>query len=77
MDISIDRENARKLGGAAFLIRIQFRQNTSWQGTIQWLDEKKTAHFRSMLEMILLMHEALVTNSSENLANRKHAWAKK
>jgi hypothetical protein len=33
-------------GSAAFYVRIHFRQNASWQGTIQWLDEKKTVSFR-------------------------------
>ena len=46
-------------GGASFLIRIQFRQNASWQGTIQWLEEKKTMRFRSVLEMLSLMQEAV------------------
>jgi predicted Rdx family selenoprotein len=43
---------------ASFLIRIQYRQNASWQGTIQWLEEKKTRQFRSELEMMMLINEA-------------------
>ncbi len=42
-----------------FLVRIQFRQNASWQGTIQWLDSEKTRTFRSFLEMTMLIQEAL------------------
>lgn len=45
--------------GSSFLIRIQYRQNASWQGMIQWLDGKKSRHFRSFLEMVMLMQEAL------------------
>lgn len=48
-----------QLGGSNFLVRIQFRQNASWQGTIQWLDKRQTKHFRSMLEMMMLIQDAL------------------
>lgn len=47
---------------ASFLIRIQYRQNASWQGTIQWLDQKKTKKFRSELELMMLINEATHTN---------------
>ncbi|UWG98581.1 hypothetical protein LPY66_07260 [Dehalobacter sp. DCM] len=47
---------------ASFLIRIQYRQNASWQGTIQWLDQKKTRKFRSELELMMLINEATQTN---------------
>ncbi len=69
-----DKKPARKLGGATFVARIQYRQNASWQGTIQWLDGKKTAPFRSALEMILLMHEALETNNSGDLPCKLNVW---
>lgn len=46
---------------ASFLIRIQYRQNASWQGTIQWLDQKKTKKFRSELELMMLINEATQT----------------
>lgn len=26
---------------ASFLIQVQFRQNATWQGSIQWLDKKR------------------------------------
>lgn len=45
--------------GQAFFIRIKFRQNNCWQGSIQWLEGQKTQSFRSLLEMILLINEAL------------------
>ncbi len=44
---------------ATFVVQVQFRQNATWQGTIQWLEEKKSRKFRSLLEMIKLMDEAL------------------
>lgn len=44
---------------ATFIIQIQFRQNSTWQGTITWSEEKKTKHFRSTLEMLKLMDDAM------------------
>ena len=44
---------------ATFTIRILFRQNASWQGTITWLEGKQEQSFRSVLELIFLMDNAL------------------
>ena len=44
---------------ATFLVRILFRQNASWQGSITWLEGKQEQSFRSVLELILLMGSAL------------------
>ena len=44
--------------GTTFLIRVQFRQNATWQGRIEWLEGKKTRPFRSVLEMSQLIQEA-------------------
>ena len=44
---------------ATFEIQVIFRQHTSWQGTILWLEKKMEQSFRSVLELILLMDSAL------------------
>jgi len=44
---------------ATFEMQIIFRQHTSWQGVITWLEEKMEQSFRSVLELILLMDSAL------------------
>ena len=44
---------------ATFMVKILFRQHTSWQGTITWLEKKSEQPFRSVLELILLMDSAL------------------
>ena len=48
-----------KSGDATFTIHVQFRQNASWQGTISWIQGNKTQRFRSELEMIKLMIDAM------------------
>ncbi len=44
---------------ATFRIKVLFRQGASWQGTIEWLEEKLETSFRSVLELIKLMDSAL------------------
>lgn len=44
---------------ATFAVRVLFRQNASWQGSVKWLEGDKEEQFRSVLELILLMDSAL------------------
>ena len=53
----IHRERRGALG--TFLIRVCFRQNASWQGTVQWLETGKELKFRSTLELLMMMDSAL------------------
>lgn len=51
---------------ATFSLRILFRQNTSWQGSLIWLEGNQEQSFRSVLELITLLDSALTQkNSSE------------
>lgn len=47
---------------AAFLLHVQFRQNSTWQGTLEWIPEKKPKRFRSELELISLIAKSLKDN---------------
>ena len=42
-----------------FIVRVQHRQNSSWQGRITWMEEDKTINFRSVWELIKLMESAV------------------
>lgn len=42
----------------SFLLKFKYHQNHSIQGTIQWLEKRKTVHFRSLMELIMLLKEA-------------------
>ena len=42
-----------------FAVRIIFRRNASWQGSVVWLEGSQEAHFRSALELASLMGSAL------------------
>lgn len=63
-------------GGTNFLVRIQFRQHATWQGTIQWLEVNKTLSFRSMLEMVHLMEEAVERHTDLERQHHLRSWNK-
>lgn len=66
----VDAEEFRTLKGdkGTFVVQVLFRQHGTWQGTITWTEQKKTQRFRSALEMIRLMDEALsCTTENDNL----------
>ena len=49
----------RKGSLATFVVKVLFRQHTSWQGSVTWVEQKSEQSFRSVLELILLMDSAL------------------
>jgi len=53
---------------ATFAVKVLFRQNASWQGSVVWLEEKREESFRSALELLLLIHSALSEAISESKA---------
>lgn len=44
---------------ATFSVRVMFRQNASWQGSLTWLEKGSEQSFRSVLELIMLIHSVL------------------
>jgi len=49
----------------AFEVMVYNKQNATWQGRIQWIDQKQKQNFRSELEMLKLMNEALSEGETE------------
>ena len=43
---------------ATFAVRVLFRQNASWQGSILWVEGDREESFRSVLELIFLLDSA-------------------
>lgn len=52
-------EQMPKTTKASFVIHVEYQENATWQGTLTWTNTKKTAHFRSALEMIKLIDSAM------------------
>jgi hypothetical protein len=44
---------------ASFKLNIMFRQNSSWQGGLVWIENHAESQFRSLLELIMLLDNAL------------------
>lgn len=44
---------------ATFIIHVRYRQNSTWQGEIRWVGRDKVQRFRSGLEMLRLMDQAV------------------
>ena len=54
-------DNQRDMGSTkgTFEITVKFMQNSTWQGQIHWVEKDQKQNFRSALEMLKLMDEAL------------------
>lgn len=73
--IMSDKELLSKRGDlGTFIIRVQHRQNSSWQGRITWMDEDKTVYFRSVWEMIKLVENALDTVCDQEDIQEDPSW---
>lgn len=44
---------------ADFILHVQFRHNSTWQGTLEHISEKKIKRFNSELEMIRMILDAI------------------
>ena len=55
-----DTELLEKRGKlATFIIRVQQRQNSNWQGRITWVEKGRTLRFITIMEMVRLIETAL------------------
>ena len=63
-DVIEEARRARKKAPpiATFRISVLFRQNASWQGNILWVDRDMESQFRSALELIGLLDNALTVS---------------
>ena len=58
-----------------FIVRVQHRQNSSWQGRLTWVDQDQTVNFRSIWEMIKLIESAVDTVSEpEDEEEPEQGW---
>lgn len=52
-----------------FIVRVQHRQHSSWQGRVTWVDQDKTVYFRSVLELMKLIDGAINDGPFEEFDN--------
>ena len=58
------------------MVRIISQENSTWQGQVTWLDGEQTESFRSMLELIKLMDEAVAIGENDGGEYRQEAIAR-
>ena len=63
-------------GGTSFIVRILNCQQNNWKGEIRWLDGQDTVYFRSLLEMIMLIQEALEKQNIHAEVDDFRSWIK-
>ena len=59
MDSFAPPVHVRRGATATFEVQVLFRQHTSWQGVLVWREKNMEHSFRSVLELVFLMHSAL------------------
>lgn len=53
---------------ATFKVRILFRQNASWQGSVMWLETRHEENFRSEIELLSMIRQALVPAQKQRMS---------
>ena len=48
-----------------FIVQVQYRQNTTWQGQVLWAEKNEKEHFRSALELIRMIDNALSEEAAD------------
>ena len=64
-----------------FIIRVEQRQHSSWQGRVTWVEEGKTENFRSTLELLKMIDGALdgrdIKEDAEEENQERAVWRTK
>jgi len=70
-----DKELLRKHGElGTFIVRVQHRQNSSWQGRITWMEKNRTLNFRSVWELLKLIVSAVETVEETDEEGEEQSW---
>lgn len=70
-----DEELLREHGElGSFVVRVQHKQNSSWQGRITWLEKDRTLCFRSAWELLKLIESAVETTKGSSEGEEEPSW---
>ena len=58
----------------SFIIRVQHRQNSSWQGRLTWVEKDQTVNFRSVWEMVKLIDSAISATCKSESDTADPSW---
>ena len=48
-----------------FMVQISYQRNGTWQGTVKWVEQRREEHFRSALELIRLIDDAVRSGATQ------------
>lgn len=48
-----------------FMVQISYQRNGTWQGTVKWIEQRREEHFRSALELIRLIDDAVRSGATQ------------
>ena len=57
-----------------FIVRVQHRQNSTWQGQITWAEKNIKLNFRSVWEMVHMMENAIYEDIPEEEVPKVPEW---
>ncbi|MGI6434358.1 MAG: hypothetical protein ACOX0F_03200 [Syntrophomonadaceae bacterium] len=69
-DSKINRRNR----SSDFMIKITSQENTAYQGTVEHIQSGQVQYFRSLLEMLHLMHQKLEDMDFPQATTRIRSW---
>ena len=52
-----------------FVVQVQYRQNSTWQGQVIWAEKNKKEYFRSALELMKLIDSAMSEENADKEAD--------
>jgi hypothetical protein len=70
-DISSSSNQSEIRQKNTFIVKIDHCQRGTWQGQIVWAEENRTERFRSALELMKLMDEAMAGEAQVQLDQAK------
>ena len=53
-----------KANSESFLLQVRFHEHGTLQGTVTWADENRAANFRSGMELLQLLDEAMASGNT-------------
>ena len=56
---------------STFIVKIEHCTHGTWQGKVTWAEEERTQRFRSALELVKLMNEAIASGAQVQLDQEK------
>lgn len=64
--VSFDSVTGQRGRDATFIVRVQYRQHSSWQGEVTWIDGKEKGWFGSVLELMEWVEGIMVYRSRKS-----------